>query len=292
MKTRVVDLGGPVHLADFGGEGRPILLLHGLGASHTSWMAVGDALAARGRVIAPDLIGFGRTPLEGRSPSIESNVAMLGRLLDSLDGMTRGPVTLVGNSMGGLVSVMLAAARPDRIARLVLVAPALPRPPGAPVDVQVAALFSVFLLPVFGEITMRRRLAQAGPERVLRDTLKLCGVDADRIKPEVWQATLALAQERARWPWATDAYLGAARSLVRIVSRRERVHAAIRSLRAPALLTQGTRDRLVPFVVSEAAARLRTDWKVERMEGVGHVPQIEVPDRWLDIVTRWLPEES
>ena len=289
MKTRVIDLDGPVHLADFGGEGASILLLHGLGASHTSWMAVGKQLAARGRVIAPDLLGFGRTPLAGRAPSIEHNVAMLGRLLDA---ETRGPVTLIGNSMGGLVSVLLAAARPDRIARLVLVGPALPRPPGAPVDPRVAALFSLFLLPVFGEIAMRRRLAAAGPERVLRDTLDLCGLRVESLDPEVWQATLALAHERARWPWATDAYLGAARSLVRVLVRRDRVYDTIRRLRAPALLTQGTHDRLVPFVVSEAAARLRPDWKVERMEGVGHVPQLEVPDRWLDLVIRWLPEGS
>jgi pimeloyl-ACP methyl ester carboxylesterase len=66
------------------------------------------------------------------------------------------------------------------------------------------------------------------------------------------------------------------------------VHDAIARLRAPALLTQGTRDRLVPVAVSEAAARLRADWTVERMEGVGHVPQVEVPERWLASVTRWM----
>jgi len=289
VKSRFADLDGPVHIADFGGAGAPVLLLHGLGASHTSWMPVGAALAGRGRVIAPDLIGFGRTPLAGRAPSIEANVALLGRLLDA---ETRGPVTVVGNSMGGLVAVMLAAARPDRVARLVLVAPALPRPPGAPIDRTVAALFTINLLPVIGERAMRRRLAEVGPERVLRDTLRLCGVDPARMMPEAWEASVALAHERARWPWTIDAYLGAARSLVRTTIRRERVYDAIRRLRAPALLTQGTRDRLVPAVVSEAAARLRSDWKVERMEGVGHVPQVEVPERWLDLVTRWLPESA
>lgn len=292
MRSRVVELDGPVHLADFGGDGAPILLLHGLGASHTSWMPVGAALARRGRVIAPDLIGFGRTPLAGRSPSIDANVAMLGRLIETLDAELRGPITLIGNSMGGLVSVMLAAARPDRIARLVLVAPALPRPLGAPVDATVAAMFTISLLPVIGEVSMRRHLARVGPERVLRDTMRLCGADPERVMPEAWQASVALAHERARWPWTVDAYLGAARSLIRLLARRERVYDAIRRLRAPALLTQGTRDRLVPTVVSEAAARLRPDWRVERMEGVGHVPQIEVPDRWLDIVTPWLAEAS
>jgi pimeloyl-ACP methyl ester carboxylesterase len=217
---------------------------------------------------------------------------MLGRLLDALHDELRGPVTLMGNSMGGLVSVMLAAARPERIARLVLVAPALPRPLAAPVDARVAALFSIYLLPIIGEVSMRRHLARVGPERVLRDTLHLCGVDPARIMPEAWEASVALARQRAEWPWTIDAYLGAARSLIRTNARRDRVYGAIRRLRAPALLTQGTRDRLVPTVVSEAAARLRPDWRLARMEGVGHVPQVEVPDRWLALVTRWLTEAA
>jgi pimeloyl-ACP methyl ester carboxylesterase len=287
MKTRIVDLDGPVHLADFGGEGPTTLLLHGLGASHTSWMAVGDALARRGRVLAPDLLGFGRTPPEGREPTIEANVAMLARLVDT---ETRGPVTVMGNSMGGLVAVLLAAARPDRVARLVLVAPALPRPASAPVDLAVAALFSLYATPYLGEMFMRRRLAQVGPEQILRDTLVMCGVDPARMLPAAWEASLVLARERAHFPWAASAFLGATRSLVRTNLRRDRLYDAIRGLRAPALLTQGTADRLVPVEVSEAAARLRSDWTLERMDGVGHVPQVEVPERWLEVVTRWLGE--
>lgn len=287
MKTRFIDLGGPVHVADFGGEGPPIVLLHGLGASHTGWMPVGPGLARRGRVIAPDLIGFGRTPLGGRRSTIEANVELVSRLLDR-EIAGEGPVTVVGNSMGGMVSVMLAAARPDRVARLVLVAPALPRPLGAPLDMKVAAAFTVYMIPGAGELMMRRRLAAVGPERVLRDTLELCGVDPDRIMPEAWEASLALAHERSKHTWTADAFIGAARSLVHTALRRDRVEEAIRTLRAPALLTHGTRDRLVPIVVSEAAARLRSDWRVERMEGLGHVPQLEAPERWLDAVTRWL----
>lgn len=285
MDTRIVDLGGPIHVADFGGEGHTILLLHGLGASHTSWMPVGPALARRGRVLAPDLIGFGRTPLAGRRSSIEANVEAMSRLLDR---ETEGPVTVVGNSMGGMVSVLLAAARPDRVSRLVLVAPALPRPRGAPLDLSVAAMFTLYMIPGAGELVMRRRLRTAGPERVLRDTLTLCGVDPERMMPEAWEASLSIARERAKLSWPPDAFLGAARSLVHTLRRRGRIEEAIRRLRAPALLTHGTLDRLVPLVVSEAAARLRRDWQVEPMEGIGHVPQIQAPERWLAAVNRWL----
>ena len=285
MKTRELDLGGPVNVADHGGDGPPILCLHGLGASHTSWMAVGDALARRGRVLSPDLIGFGRTPLAGREPSIEANVAMLGWLLVQ---EAHEPAVVIGNSMGGLVAVMLAATRPERVSRLVLVSPALHRPLGTPVDLTVAAMFASYMIPVVAEHLMRKRLAEVGPERMLRDTMRLCGVDPSKVMPAAWEASLAIAHERAKLPWIADAFLGAARSLVRTVSHRERMDDAVRRVAAPTLVTHGTRDRLVPIEVSLHAASVRPGWRVERMEGVGHTPQIEVPERWLDIVTTWL----
>lgn len=285
MKGRVVDAGGPVHVADFGGSGPPVVLVHGLGASHTSWMAVGPALAERRRVLAPDLIGFGRTPLAGRAASIEANVAMLARFLDE---EAREPAVLVGNSMGGLLALLTAAARPGAVSGLVLVCPALPRPSSAPVDAMVTALFAMYLIPGVGELFLRRRMAQVGPEQVLRDTLRLCGVDPARVLPAAWEASLALAHERRGFAWADAAFLAAARSLVRTNLRRERVYQVIRELPARGLLIQGSADRLVPLAATAAAARLRPDWQLEVLEGVGHVPQLEVPERWVEIVTRWL----
>lgn len=285
MKTRTLDLGGPVHVADFGGSGQPVVLVHGLGASHTSWMAVAPALAERRRVVAIDLLGFGRTPLAGRAATIEAHVALLARFLEEEIG---APAVLVGNSMGGLVSVLTAALRPRAVSRLVLVGAALPRPPGTPLDRVVAATFALYMIPGAGEWFLRRNMAKLGPEKILRQTLRLCGVDPARVLPAAWEASVALAHERRGYPWANAAFLGTARSLLRTNARRERVYDAIRGLSAPALLIQGSEDRLVPPIVSEAAAGLRADWKVELLKGVGHVPQLEVPQRWIEIVSAWL----
>jgi pimeloyl-ACP methyl ester carboxylesterase len=285
VEKRTLDLGGPVHVADFGGAGPPLVLVHGLGGSYTNWMAVGGALARRGRAIAVDLLGFGRTPLAGREPSVAANVALVGRLLDHLgeDG-----ATLVGNSLGGLVSLLVAADRPDIVSRLVLVGPALPRPPRAPIDRRVATLFALYAVPGVGELFMARRLAQVGPERVLTDTLRLCGVDPRALPAEIWDEAVTLARERAGWSWTRRAFLGSARSMLRTHARRAGVEAAIRRVRARTLITQGAIDRLVPVAVSEAAARLQPSFHLEVMEGVGHVPMLQVPDRWLAIVDRWL----
>src|SRR5438876_959824 len=125
MLSRTLDLDGPVHVADFGGAGPTMVLVHGLGGSHANWLAVGPALAAHARVLAPDLPGFGRTPLAGRSAHVHAGVALVDSLLDTV---ADGPAILVGNSMGGLIAMMQAAACPEKVAGLVLVGPAQPRP--------------------------------------------------------------------------------------------------------------------------------------------------------------------
>ena len=70
MRHRTVDLDGPVHYIDFGGEGKPLLMVHGLGGSALNWMAVGPELAKHNHVLAIDLAGFGQTPLFRRSAAL------------------------------------------------------------------------------------------------------------------------------------------------------------------------------------------------------------------------------
>src|SRR5438876_966375 len=159
MRSRTIDLDGPVHYADFGGTGPTLVLVHGLGGSHVNWMAVAPALARDARVLAVDLAGFGRTPLGERSADVHANRILLDRFLEAV---AAGPVVLVGNSMGGLVAMMEAALAPERVAGLVLVAPAQPRSAEARMDGRVAALF-LYALPVLGELALRWRARLLGP---------------------------------------------------------------------------------------------------------------------------------
>jgi pimeloyl-ACP methyl ester carboxylesterase len=62
----------------------------------------------------------------------------------------------------------------------------------------------------------------------------------------------------------------------------------VQHISAPTLLLQGTKDRLVPVAASRALATLRPDWSFVLFEGVGHVPQLEVADRFVATVTNWL----
>lgn len=63
MRHKTANLDGPIHYLDFGGTGKPLLMVHGLGGSALNWMAVGPEIAEDYHAMAIDLAGFGQTPL-------------------------------------------------------------------------------------------------------------------------------------------------------------------------------------------------------------------------------------
>jgi pimeloyl-ACP methyl ester carboxylesterase len=281
MRSLTVDLDGPVHYADFGGSGRPIVLVHGLGGSHLNWLSVGERLAAHGRVLAIDLAGHGRTPAQGRSASVSSNRRLLGRFVESVAG---GPAVLVGNSMGGYLVMDQAAAEPDKVASLVLVDPAVPNTRIRTWDPFVVALFAGYALPGTGWALMHLR-ARRGPERLVRDVFSLCCADASRVPREAVEAHVALARERMEHGRRVGRdFLVAQRSLMARLVRRRRFYAMVAGIRARALIVQGSRDRLVRVEAARELAAARPDWRLELLEDVGHVPQLEAPERFLAAV--------
>jgi pimeloyl-ACP methyl ester carboxylesterase len=281
----VFDVGGPVHLADFGGSGPPMILVHGLGGSHLNWLRVGPLLAERARVMAPDLPGFGLTPPAGRSTGIQANARFLGRFIPEVAG---GPAILVGNSMGGLISILAAAHRPADVAGLVLLDPALPLAPGAPRDRQVVMAFTAYMVPGIGELFVRRRLAARGPEGLVRDTFDLCCVDPSRVPEDVVAAHVEMVRQRTRMPWANASVLRAARSLVRLILRRRRFGELLASIEAPTLLLQGEADRLVQLASARIVSRVRPDWIFRTLPDVGHTPHLEDPEATVREIWTWL----
>ena len=175
----VSDLGGPVHWVEFAAEtdGRaaPVVFVHGLGGSHLNWVRIGRELAAGRRAVALDLAGFGLSTGAGRDCSVHGNARLLHRFLVEV---VESPAVLVGNSMGGAVSVLAAAAHPEAVAGLVLVDPALPAPRQIP-DAVVAGLFLLYGAPGVGEVFMKlvesRLSSRQQVERVMRALLRRSG---------------------------------------------------------------------------------------------------------------------
>lgn len=285
-----LDIDGPVHLVDHGGSGRPILLIHGLGGSHVNWSAVAEPMTEHGSVRAIDLIGFGRTPPNGRSCEVTEQRDMV---TEYLRRHVDQPAVLVGNSMGGLISLLVARAAPELVDSMVLVDPALPvvRPR---VDPGVLRGLALPLVPGFGPRSFRNTFAGAAehPEILVDQMYSVVCADPTRIRREDRLAAIAMASERATMPWAGDAFVDAARSIARIVLRGRAFGHRVESIDAPALIVHGDQDRLVDVASARWLHRHRPDWQLEIMEGIGHVPQLEAPDQFMAIVDRWFADQS
>jgi hypothetical protein len=85
------------------------------------------------------------------------------------------------------------------------------------------------------------------------------------------------------------AFLSASRSLTWALTWARPYRAAMSSITVPVLLVQGARDRLVPVTAAREAARRNPSWRYVELPGVGHVPQLQVPDRLSRILLDWLP---
>lgn len=269
-----VDIDGPVHIADLGGEGPPVVCVHGLGGSHVNWKAAAPHFRRLGRVTAIDLPGFGLTPPAGRSGSVHANTSVLDRYLRSFNR----PVTLVGNSMGGTISLLVAAESPELVSRLVLVSPAVPPAPGAAPDRLVLAMLGAYTMPGMARGLIAARRRHVDPEVVARWTLRLCAARVDRLPPGTLAAHVDLARRRSHLPGIDRAFVEATRSIVWLLGRRSRFDTVIGAVRAPTLVVHGQADRLVRYQSALRVGALRPDWRVEILDGVGHIAMLETPD--------------
>ena len=121
LKRRVIQVGDHRVIYSEGGQGEPVVLLHGFGASADSWNRFAKPLTKRYHVIAPDQPGWGAsTRLETASYGYPAQVERLHQFLSAL-GLKR--MHLVGHSMGGFIASAYAARYPDEVITLALIAP-------------------------------------------------------------------------------------------------------------------------------------------------------------------------
>src|SRR3954453_21539782 len=190
--SATLDWDGPVHYVDFGGDpdGPTFVLVHGLGGSHLNWDLLAPLLTPQGRVLALDRPGFGRSEPGSRRATVQANVAVLRRFLREVAG---APAVLVGNSMGGMISIFSAASAPRAVRGLVLLDPALPGGRRA-LDAVVAGQFLLYALPFVGErfLPLSRRGHRPLPR--VREILRLAGVDPDGLPAEFIDRSVGLLE--------------------------------------------------------------------------------------------------
>jgi pimeloyl-ACP methyl ester carboxylesterase len=287
--TRWVDLDGPVHWIDYGGpiDGPLIVCVHGLGGSALNWAAIAPVLAETCRVVAIDLAGFGRTRGGSRSTSVHANQRLLHRFLTEVVGT---PAILMGNSMGGLISILQAAERPDTVAGLVLVDPALPIALWSRPDPRVLTTFASFLVPAVSRRLLAHRRSSSSADEAAHALLALCCADPSRVPADVVDLHVGLAEKRREYVDVDSEMIAAAQSLLFVLADRRKYAQLQRSIDAPVLMLHGDQDRLVSIASARAAAAANPAWQFEVARGIGHVPQLEAPQWTLDKIQAWLAQ--
>jgi pimeloyl-ACP methyl ester carboxylesterase len=243
-----------------GGDGPPLVLLHGPGEFAATWLPVLPQLAQTYRVIAPDLPGHGASRTDG---SGLGGAAVLG-WLDELIELTcpESPV-LVGRVVGGAIAARFAIEHPGRLARLVLVD---------------SGGFTEFEPePRFG-LALHRFLAQPTEDSYSR-FMDLCAFDLDRARDQLgpsWEPFAAYAVALAREPdmQAAIANLMGQFMAAPIPSTE------LDRIEVPTTLIWGRHDLATPLRVAEAVAT-RTGWPLHVIEDAGDDPALDQPAAFL-----------
>jgi pimeloyl-ACP methyl ester carboxylesterase len=282
---RTIDLDGPVAYREW--EGPPdtgFVLVHGLGASHLSWVQVAEGLSGLGRVFAIDLPGFGASPLADRKAGLMDQRRTVSRFIGSLGF---GRVVLAGSSMGGALSILQAAVEPASVSGLVLTNSVFPWRFGATPHPLILASFGIYATPGLGERFVSWRLRRMDPEQTVRLSLRILAADPGSIPADVVRLLVELARERRDEPDVARAFLQAARSMLRLGRRPETARRALDNITCPVLVLHGRRDRLVPVAYAEAELSRHPAWRGRFFRDLGHIPQMEAPGRWLAEVADW-----
>jgi pimeloyl-ACP methyl ester carboxylesterase len=262
------------------GDGPPVVLLHGYADSADTWRLVLDRLARRGRsALAVDLPGFGTaSPLREEGSMLEQLDAFARAAIDLAAEQHGGPAVVAGNSLGACVALR-AAEDPDApIAGVMPIAPAgLEHPRWFAIIERDPIVRLILSSPVplpepllraaVGEVY--RQLAFARPRAAAREVVRAF-TDHHSTKDRV---TRMLANGRRLLPELNKPF------------RLERVE-------CPVLLVWGDRDRMVTHRGARLITEALPETTYELLEGVGHCPQLEAPDRVAELLLEFLAAPS
>jgi pimeloyl-ACP methyl ester carboxylesterase len=258
------------------GSGPVLLLIHGMAGTYENWKEVIEPLARDHTVIAPDLPGHGGSAPGAGDYSLGSLATGLRDLLVAL-GHDRA--TLVGHSLGGGIAMQFAYQFPEITERMVLVSSGGLGPEVSPV-LRAAALPGADLF-----LAATTRAARAAGATLGR------GLGAVGLRPSADVAEVARGYASLADPERRAAFLATVRSV--IDRGGQRVHAGDRLYLAagmPVLIIWGERDPIIPAHHGEDVHEAIPGSRLEIFDGVGHLPQLEAPMRFVMALERFLAE--
>lgn len=273
------DLDGPVRYLDLGGpRGAPVALcVHGLGGSAIYWGLLAPRLAVTHRVLAIDLFGHGGSGVSAgpRRLAVSADRRLIDRFIREVVGE---PVVLLGHSMGGVLTILQAAAAPETLRRLVLLSPPVPGSAGR-LDLSLAAKLAFLQMPGVAAAVARRLRAQDA-RQLVDEQVHQATPYVHRIPDEALAAAVAETQYRINGPGAATgqaeqwaALLGTMALLVRPQAWRRTISA----VDVPTLWLHGADDPLSKVSAARLLATSRPDWEFDVRPGTGHLLAIEDP---------------
>ncbi|MBK5231987.1 MAG: alpha/beta hydrolase [Thermoleophilia bacterium] len=257
------------------GEGPPLVLIHGITSSSRTWKSVMPRLAEKYDVIAPDLLGHGRSAKPKGDYSLGAYASGIRDLLVALEVPK---ATIVGHSLGGGIALQYAYQFPDRVGRLVLV-------DTGGIDKEVNLVLRAatlpgaeFVLPVM----FAGPLHDAGLK--LRRLLTMVGIQPSADVQGVSEGFSSLTEADAR-----RAFLNTVRSVIdptgQKVTAKDRLYL---SADIPSLIVWGERDRIIPSSHGQLAHELMPGSQLEIFPGAGHFPFNADPDRFIKVLTEFI----
>jgi pimeloyl-ACP methyl ester carboxylesterase len=253
------------------GQGPAILLIHGIGDRSETWKQLIPLLARDHTVIAPDLLGHGRSDKPRADYSVAGYANAMRDLLSVLDIES---ATVVGHSLGGGVAMQFAYQYPDRCERLVLVAT-------GGISREVTSFLRLVSLPSADLLLplLRLETTRALGHVVLR-ALRWLGNDLGRDEEDLRRIFDALPD-----PTAMRAFVRTLRAVVdwrgQVITMLDRCYLT-RGM--PTLLVWGTHDAVVPFPHARLAHAAMPGSRLEIFEDAGHFPHHHDPARFLALL--------
>jgi pimeloyl-ACP methyl ester carboxylesterase len=262
VEKRFVTVGGDTLCYVEEGQGPPLVLVHGFLVSHVVWKPVMAKLAPKYRVIALDLPGHGDSARPSPSVFRYDAHAFADRVVGFLDALKVERAALVGHSMGGKVVSYVAAKYPDRVNRLVLVdAQALPHP--------LPFLGRLIQTPVLGKLLFVHGYRRFAVKLYFQnDVFTRPDMVKDDMVDEVYRC-LDL-------PGGREALYAA---MSNTVGKDAEVPGILDRIKVPVKLVWGDRDRIFPLERAQALQRVLPGSVLSVVEGCGHTPVEEHPDR-------------
>ena len=257
---------------------KPLILIHGLGATKASWLTVVPQLARHHRVIAIDLPGFGASTKPNGSYTAPWFADSVFRMLDQL-GLQR--VLVAGNSMGGRVAMEMAMRRPERVDGIACLCPA------AAFSYRPAVQLVKLLRP---ELSV---LAGRLPRSHVISGLKQLFARPDRLHDTWYEAAVDDFLAIWRSPRARIAFSKSLRNIYLDEPLGDSgFWSRLSQMQTPALYVYGKHDALITHHFARKMRRTIPHARVKVWNDCGHVPQIEFPARTVKTMMEFFHEAS